>query len=107
MKGAPGRAWVVVPRAGVLVDAVHGLLGLVRIPGEPRHADVPAHGRGPRRGALVLVRLQRDVDASVRIADVAGQDALVVRAGLAAVIEGDRHGATWAGCNRRLELVGR
>ena len=91
--------------ARVLREAAEVLSRLLRIPGELRDPHVRSDRHGP--AAAVLVRLQRGVDAEVRPADVGGQDARVVRAGLATVVERDGHRAVRAGRDRRLELVGR
>ena len=79
------------------------LARLFRIPCVLRHPHVRADRHSP--AAAVLVRLQRGIDAEIRPPDVGGQDARVVRARLATVVERHRHCAAGARSDRRLELI--
>src|SRR5262249_51412161 len=101
----PGQTRISGPGARVLGESVDLLARLLGIPGELRDSQVGPDG--DRATAAVLVRLERDVDAEIRLAHVGRKDAGVVRAGLPAVIELDSDRPARTGSHRRLELVGR
>src|SRR5207247_8870644 len=74
---APPRAGVPGAGARVLRQTAEVLTRLLRIPTERRDPNVPADRY--RTGTAVFVCLQGRVDAEVRLSDVGGQDARVVR----------------------------
>src|SRR5439155_23608167 len=109
------RARIVMGGAGHLAKAAESLqvrgrpIGideqarLLRIPSVIGDPDISAYRHGP--GAVIMVGLQAGVDAEVLPADVLPDDALVIRAGGAPVVEGDGHAAVRARRNAWLELV--
>src|SRR5213593_851971 len=103
-EATPARARIPGPGARILREPAEVLPRLLRIPRELR--DSPVGRDGDRPTAAVLVGLQRDVDAEVRLSHVRRENAGVVRASLPAVVEGDRDRPAGTAGHGGLELVG-